>query len=175
MNLLLQTKEDAETHFGKKATMAPNLLGMVAQGEEAFGFLTGDMSEGFEVTVVDDTDFATRSIEAGVPEEGLGCHLALIEGYAVSGLVPAEVIMRLLEERPDIAGITLPGMPANAPGMAPMAMPAGRQTELKLGEGKLDVNVTVHDDRITAATSMPQPMSLVRINTGNTNPAGYGR
>jgi hypothetical protein len=51
MNLLLQTKEDAETHFGKKATMSPNLLGMVAQGEEAFGFLTGDMSEGFEVTL----------------------------------------------------------------------------------------------------------------------------
>lgn len=51
MKLLLQTKEDAEIHFGKKATMAGNLLGMVAQGEEAFGFLTGDMSQGFEVTV----------------------------------------------------------------------------------------------------------------------------
>jgi hypothetical protein len=31
--------------------MAPNLLGMVAQGEEAFGFLTGDMSQGFDITV----------------------------------------------------------------------------------------------------------------------------
>ena len=51
MNLLLQTKQDAEVHFGKKATMAPNLLGMVGQGEEAFGFLTGDMSEGFEITI----------------------------------------------------------------------------------------------------------------------------
>ena len=51
MNLLLQTKQDAETHFGKKATMAPNLLGMVAQGEKAFGFLTGDMTEGFDITV----------------------------------------------------------------------------------------------------------------------------
>src|SRR3954453_17448079 len=51
MNLLLQTKADAEIHFGKKATMAPNLLGMVAQGEKAVGFLTGDMSEGFEVTL----------------------------------------------------------------------------------------------------------------------------
>src|ERR1700687_2803876 len=51
MNLLLQTKEDAEKHFGKKATMAPNLLGMVGQGEKAFGFLTGDMSEGFDITV----------------------------------------------------------------------------------------------------------------------------
>lgn len=51
MNLLLQSKQDAEKRFGKKATMAPNLLGMVAEGEKAFGFLTGDMSEGWEVTI----------------------------------------------------------------------------------------------------------------------------
>jgi hypothetical protein len=76
-------------------------------------------ADGFDVTVVDDRDFAARSIDAGVPEQGLGCHLAMVGGYAVSGLVPAEIIDRLLEERPDIAGITLPGMPANAPGMAP--------------------------------------------------------
>jgi len=75
--------------------------------------------EGFDVTVVDDRDFAARSIAAGVPEQGLGCHLAMVGGYAVSGLVPAEIIDRLLEERPDFVGITLPGMPANAPGMAP--------------------------------------------------------
>lgn len=77
------------------------------------------VTRGFAVTVVDDPDFAQRSIEAGVPEQGLGCHLAMIEGYAVSGLVPAEIIGRLLDERPEITGITLPGMPANAPGMAP--------------------------------------------------------
>ena len=76
-------------------------------------------AHGHEVTVVDDMGFVARSVEAGVPAEGVGCHLALIDGYAVSGLVPAEIIDRLLEERPDIAGITLPGMPANAPGMAP--------------------------------------------------------
>ena len=76
-------------------------------------------AEGFEVTVIDDHNFDDRSVAAGVPERGLGCHLAMIGGYAVSGLVPAEIIERLLEERPDITGITLPGMPANAPGMAP--------------------------------------------------------
>ena len=76
-------------------------------------------THGFEVTMVDDPDFATRAVEAGVPEEGLGCHLAMIEGYAVSGLVPVEIIDRLLDEQPEITGITLPGMPANAPGMAP--------------------------------------------------------
>jgi hypothetical protein len=51
MNILLQTKAEVETHFGKKATMAPNLLGMVGQGEEAFSFLTGEMDEGFDITV----------------------------------------------------------------------------------------------------------------------------
>ena len=76
-------------------------------------------AEGFEVTVIDDHDFVDRSVAAGVPEQGVGCHLAMIDGYVVSGLVPAEIIERLLEERPDITGITLPGMPANAPGMAP--------------------------------------------------------
>lgn len=76
-------------------------------------------AHGFEVELVDDPHFDERSIEAGVPEQGLGCHLATIDGYAVSGLVPAEIIRRLLDERPAITGITLPGMPANAPGMAP--------------------------------------------------------
>jgi len=50
VNLLLQTKEAAEQHFGKTAVMAPNLLGMVGQGEKTFAFLTGDMSQGFQIT-----------------------------------------------------------------------------------------------------------------------------
>ena len=36
MNILLQRKEEIETHFGKKATIAPNLLSMVGQGERLF-------------------------------------------------------------------------------------------------------------------------------------------
>lgn len=80
----------------------------------------GDYLEthGYHVTRVDDVNFDKRSVEAGVPAQGLGCHLAKIDGYYVSGLVPTDIIERLLTERPDITGITLPGMPANAPGMA---------------------------------------------------------
>ncbi len=73
---------------------------------------------GYQVIRVDDRDFDKRSVGVGVPEQGLGCHLAEIEGYYVSGLVPVDILERLIAERPDIAGITLPGMPANAPGMA---------------------------------------------------------
>lgn len=73
---------------------------------------------GFTVTRIDDRNFDKRSVEVGVLERGLGCHLAEIEGYYVSGLVPVDIIDRLTRERPEITGITLPGMPANAPGMA---------------------------------------------------------
>jgi hypothetical protein len=75
-------------------------------------------ANGYGVTLIDDRNFDQRSIAAGVPPQGLGCHLAQIDGYYISGLVPVEIIERLLTERPDIIGITLPGMPANAPGMA---------------------------------------------------------
>src|SRR5207244_7242741 len=46
MNILLKSLPEVEAHFGKKATMAPNLLDMVGQGEKAYGFLTGTHDDG---------------------------------------------------------------------------------------------------------------------------------
>jgi hypothetical protein len=51
MNILLKSLPEVEKHFGKKATIAANLLDMVGQGERAFGFLTGTMDDGWSVTV----------------------------------------------------------------------------------------------------------------------------
>ncbi len=92
---------------------------------------------GYQVTRIDDSEFDRRSVEAGAPEQGLGCHLAAIDGYYVSGLVPAEIIERLVTERPEITGITLPGMPANAPGMAPEK--TGTLKTYAFGEGGVAV------------------------------------
>lgn len=92
---------------------------------------------GYSVTRIDDRDFDKRSIEVGVPEQGLGCHLAEIEGYYVSGLVPSEILERLVAEKPDITGITLPGMPANAPGMA--RVKTGTLKTYAFGEGGIAV------------------------------------
>ena len=51
---------------------------------------------------------------------GLGsCHTAFVGGYAIEGHVPASDVKRLLAEKPDISGLTAPGMPMNSPGMAP--------------------------------------------------------
>jgi hypothetical protein len=72
---------------------------------------------GFDVDVKPTNDLADISRKAGVPEELEGCHTMFVEGYVVDGHVPVEVVNKLLAERPPIAGITLPGMPAGSPGM----------------------------------------------------------
>ena len=40
-----------------------------------------------------------------------------VDGYAIEGHVPAEAIVKLLATRPDAAGLALPGMPGDSPGM----------------------------------------------------------
>lgn len=52
-----------------------------------------------------------------VPSDLGSCHTATIEGYTIEGHVPADVIARLLRERPDIKGLSVPGMPIGSPGM----------------------------------------------------------
>src|SRR5229473_6652894 len=72
---------------------------------------------GFEVEVQSTNDLTEISQKAGVPEELQGCHTMFVGNYVVDGHVPVNVIRRLLSERPQIAGITLPGMPEGSPGM----------------------------------------------------------
>lgn len=68
-----------------------------------------------ETVMVDDT--AAVKEDHGIPEELWSCHTTLIDGYYIEGHVPVDVIARLLEERPAIDGIALPGMPSGSPGM----------------------------------------------------------
>lgn len=53
----------------------------------------------------------------GVPYGMGSCHTAEVDGYFIEGHVPAEDIKRLLREKPDAKGLTVPGMPAGSPGM----------------------------------------------------------
>jgi hypothetical protein len=52
-----------------------------------------------------------------VPEKLHSCHTALIDGYVIEGHVPADVITRLLKEKPAVLGLAVPGMPVGSPGM----------------------------------------------------------
>lgn len=55
--------------------------------------------------------------QLGVPERLGTCHTAVIGGYVVEGHVPADIILQMLRERPQIAGIAVAGMPMGSPGM----------------------------------------------------------
>ena len=72
---------------------------------------------GFEVDARDLNDIIPIKIDAGVPPRMSSCHTTLIDGYVVEGHIPAEHVKRLLEERPDVVGIAVPGMPIGSPGM----------------------------------------------------------
>lgn len=53
----------------------------------------------------------------GLAPDYWSCHTAKVGGFFVEGHVPVEVIVKLLEENPDVEGVALPGMPPGSPGM----------------------------------------------------------
>ncbi len=79
---------------------------------------------GYKVEVSNVLDVKSVKRELGVPSEAEACHTAIVGGYFIEGHVPVEDISRLLDERPNIAGLAVPGMPAGPPGMeGPDAQP----------------------------------------------------
>lgn len=76
--------------------------------------------EGFTVETHDRRDLTAIKKQAGVSREMASCHTAMVDGYVIEGHVPAPAIRRLLQERPDTRGLSVPGMPTNSPGMGEM-------------------------------------------------------
>lgn len=72
---------------------------------------------GFRTVVHDTADVQPVKDRLGVPEVLISCHTARVGNYVIEGHVPADVIQRLLKEKPAIAGIAVPGMPTGSPGM----------------------------------------------------------
>ena len=96
---------------------------------------------GFEVEATDVRDVRPIKQANGVPPGLTSCHTAMVGGYFIEGHVPAEDVKRLLEERPEIAGLTVPGMPMGSPGME--GPHPERYRVLAVGrDGKLSVYAT---------------------------------
>lgn len=68
-----------------------------------------------EITELEDLSLVRR--QAGVPDAVQACHTGAIGGYVIEGHVPPEAVAKLLEERPDVRGIAVPGMPMGSVGM----------------------------------------------------------
>lgn len=78
---------------------------------------------GFDVEVRNVANLEPVKTRVGIPAGKGSCHTAEVDGYFIEGHVPADDVKRLLAERPEAKGITVPGMPLGSPGME---VPDGR-------------------------------------------------
>jgi hypothetical protein len=75
-------------------------------------------ANGFAVTVTNTSDMTSVNARYKVPAALESCHTATVANYVIVGHVPAADVRRLLAEKPaGVVGLTIPGMPASAPGM----------------------------------------------------------
>jgi hypothetical protein len=73
---------------------------------------------GYQVEAINVDDVTPYKTKHGVPLEFSSCHTGVIDGYAVEGHVPADLIDKLLAEKPkDAKALAVPGMPLGSPGM----------------------------------------------------------
>ena len=73
--------------------------------------------DGLIIKEEDTREIAEIKAQHNIPGHLQSCHTAIVDGYIIEGHVPKEEIIRLLKERPDILGLSVPGMPVGSPGM----------------------------------------------------------
>jgi hypothetical protein len=74
-------------------------------------------SKGFEVKTIETNEVNTIKQKAGLQAGQTSCHTAFVDGYVVEGHVDYSAVKKMLVEKPNIIGITVPGMPIGSPGM----------------------------------------------------------
>jgi hypothetical protein len=74
-------------------------------------------ANGFAVKVHDMDSLEEIKRSMGVPGELQSCHTGIVNKYVVEGHVPADLIQKMLKEKPAIVGLAVPGMPSGSPGM----------------------------------------------------------
>lgn len=74
--------------------------------------------EGYHMKVTDTHDVTSVKLENDIPAGSMwACHTTMIDGYGAEGHVPFAAVFKLLEDRPEVTGIAVPGMPGGSPGM----------------------------------------------------------
>lgn len=72
---------------------------------------------GFTVETMDMPNLSMIKQKYAIGANLQSCHTSVIGDYAFEGHVPADLIRKMLDEKPDIAGLAVPGMPTGSPGM----------------------------------------------------------
>jgi len=95
--------------------------------------------KGFSVNTIALDDVTSVKNQAGIPLALRSCHTAKIGGYVFEGHVPADLILKVLKEKPKIAGLAAPGMPLGAPGMETQGASTPYQVMAFTRDGKTSV------------------------------------
>lgn len=75
-------------------------------------------AQGFTVTVENRETFTQYKRQHGVTAELESCHTGVVDGLVVEGHVPADLVKKLLRDKPNgVKGVAVPGMPRGSPGM----------------------------------------------------------
>lgn len=74
-------------------------------------------SKGFKIDVIETNEVNNIKQKAGLQAGQTSCHTAFVDGYVVEGHVDYSAVKKMLVEKPNILGITVPGMPIGSPGM----------------------------------------------------------
>lgn len=75
---------------------------------------------GFQVTAIDEPAPTLDSIKQahGITDATASCHTAEVGNYVIEGHVPADLVQKLLREKPaGVVGLSVPGMVTGSPGM----------------------------------------------------------
>jgi hypothetical protein len=81
------------------------------------GWISHMRRNGFIVVVKNSFDLDRIKTANGITDDLESCHTAFVSKYVIEGHVPAMSIKRLLQERPKVKGLAVPGMPLGSPGM----------------------------------------------------------
>lgn len=81
------------------------------------GYIAELRKQGANVEVKQPEEMGAMKSKYGIPRDKQSCHTTVVGNYFVEGHVPIAAVEKLLNEKPNIDGIGLPGMPLGTPGM----------------------------------------------------------
>lgn len=83
------------------------------------GWIQHASERGFVAQISHPQDLNGEKLKLGIAPQFQSCHTAVSpEGYVFEGHIPANIVQRFLDEKPDDAiGLAVPGMPMGSPGM----------------------------------------------------------
>jgi hypothetical protein len=72
---------------------------------------------GFKCVVRDMNDLTEVKRNFAIPRALESCHTVQVGTYLVEGHVPADLVIKMLRDKPVARGLAVPGMPIGSPGM----------------------------------------------------------